>query len=237
MKKLLALLLLLPALAFGQQGTAFPLTPNKAAITSGTINGTTIGATMPSTGKFTSVDASTKYTFGGWDVISSPSSFVLKLGGPGTGQFRTVEIWANTTGNVATKSATFTDSTATLYGGLTVGTNIGLSASALTNIGGATGGTGRISVTGATSIFTLGSGGYSSPVGLVLVAGAKSTDATVIFTDLVLFIQGGGAPTVISSQELNTPSARTYSVMGADLKLAMTANTYFVNGVLISQGN
>lgn len=121
---------------------------------------------------------------------------------------------------------------------VSAGTGLAISASGLTDVHGTPPvGAGRVSVAAATAIYTLGSGGFASvAAGLVFVTGALSTDNTKIFTDLVIFL-GGGSATVISSQTLNTPAARTYSVVGNDLKVAMAANTYFVNAIGISQGN
>ena len=89
--------------------------------------------------------------------------------------------------------------------------------------------TDRISVTGATTIFSIATSGSSvgASSAVVLVNGYDTGTTTNSFTDLVLFI-GGQTPVVISSVNRGSPSARTYTASGGALQLAMASGTYNV---------
>jgi hypothetical protein len=90
-------------------------------------------------------------------------------------------------------------------------------------------GTDRISVTGATTIWTIATSGSS--VGqsgvLLLVNGYDTGTTTKSFVDLVLFVQGV-TPVVVSSTSTGSPAARTYTASGANAQLAMASGTYNV---------
>lgn len=69
----------------------------------------------------------------------------------------------------------------------------------------------------------------------VIVAGIKSTDSTVFFTDVVLTSNtNGSTPTVISSNVNGSPAARTYTIASNNLKLTMASDTYRINCHFIS---
>jgi hypothetical protein len=63
---------------------------------------------------------------------------------------------------------------------------------------------------------------------LVLVSGTLSGNPNTQFTDLVVYMTNGAA-TVVSSTVRGTPAARTYSVLGNDLRLAVAAGAYTVS--------
>ena len=89
--------------------------------------------------------------------------------------------------------------------------------------------TGRISVAGATTIYSIANGGASvgSSATLVLVNGYLVVTPTNSFIDLVLFMPSG-TPSVISAINRGSPAARTYTSSGANLQLAMASGTYNV---------
>lgn len=70
---------------------------------------------------------------------------------------------------------------------------------------------------------------------LVIVAGVKSTDPGVFFTDLVLTSNtNGSTPTVVSANNQGSPATRTYDITSNSLRLTMSANTYRINCHFIS---
>ena len=97
-------------------------------------------------------------------------------------------------------------------------------------------GTGRISVTGATTIWSIVSGGSSvgASVALVLANGYNTASSTNSFVDLVLFIPNG-TPAVISSINRGAPAVRTWTVSGNSLRLAMASGTYNVASAITEQ--
>jgi len=97
-------------------------------------------------------------------------------------------------------------------------------------------GTGRISVTGATTIWSIVSGGSSvgASVALVLANGYNTASPTNSFVDLVLFMPSG-VPMVISSINRGVPAVRTWTSSGASLQLAMAAGTYNVASAITEQ--
>lgn len=100
--------------------------------------------------------------------------------------------------------------------------------------------TDRISVTGATTIFTPSLSGSSvgASGALLLVNGYNTAAATNSFLDLVLYITGV-APVVITGGTVNrgAPAARTYSNSGGTLALAMASGTYNVAVSSIEQSD
>jgi hypothetical protein len=103
-------------------------------------------------------------------------------------------------------------------------------------------GSDRISIPSgaATTIFSLGTSGASvgTSSAAFLVNGYKTSDATVVFTDWVLFL-GGVAPLQVGSREKNAPGARTYTANGgssADVAIAGGA-TYNVSVLDLEQAN
>jgi hypothetical protein len=89
--------------------------------------------------------------------------------------------------------------------------------------------TDRISVAGATTIFSIATSGSSvgASSAIVLVNGYDTGTTTNSFTDLVLYI-GGVTPVVVSSVNRGSPAARTYTTSGIALQLAMASGTYNV---------
>jgi hypothetical protein len=89
--------------------------------------------------------------------------------------------------------------------------------------------TDRISVTGATTIFSIATGGSSvgASGAVLLVNGYNTASSTNSFIDLVLFI-GSNTPTVLGSVNRGSPAARTYTASGSNLQLAMASGTYNV---------
>ena len=87
----------------------------------------------------------------------------------------------------------------------------------------------RISVAGATTIYSIINTGSSvgASVALVLVNGYLVATPTNSFVDLVLFMPSG-TPVVISSINRGSPAARTYTSSGNSLQLAMASGTYNV---------
>lgn len=89
--------------------------------------------------------------------------------------------------------------------------------------------------TSATTLLTTPLGGafqVSQQCGLFLVNGVWITDGTYAFTDLILITAtGANARTVVtvSSNSIGGAHARTYSISGADIKLAMATATYRVS--------
>jgi hypothetical protein len=86
----------------------------------------------------------------------------------------------------------------------------------------------------ATTLLTTPLGGAfqaAQQCGLFLVNGVWTSDATVAFTDLILVTAtGANARTVVtvSSNSIGGAHARTYSISGGDIKLAMATATYSV---------
>lgn len=98
--------------------------------------------------------------------------------------------------------------------------------------------TDRISVTGATTIFTpalIGSSVGASGV-FVLVNGYDTSTTTNSFLDVVMYVVGQ-TPVVIVSGSVNrgTPAVRTYTNSGGTLQLAMFSGTYNVSCSSIEQ--
>jgi hypothetical protein len=89
--------------------------------------------------------------------------------------------------------------------------------------------TNRISVTGATTIFSIATSGSSvgASSAIVLVNGYDTGTTTNSFTDLVLYI-GGVTPVVVSTVNRGVPAIRTYTTSGIALQLAMATGTYNV---------
>ena len=96
--------------------------------------------------------------------------------------------------------------------------------------------TGRISVAGATTIYSIINTGSSvgSSATLVLVNGYLVATPTNSFIDLVLFMPNG-TPAVISAINRGSPAARTYTSSGISLQLAMASGTYNVANSNIEQ--
>jgi fibronectin-binding autotransporter adhesin len=94
----------------------------------------------------------------------------------------------------------------------------------------------RISVAGATTIYSIANGGSSvgSSAALVLVNGYLVATPTNSFIDLVLFMPSG-TPSVISAINRGSPAARTYTSSGSSLQLAMASGTYNVANSNIEQ--
>lgn len=90
--------------------------------------------------------------------------------------------------------------------------------------------TDRISVAGATTIFSIATGGSSvgASGAVILVNGYNTASSTNSFIDLVLFI-GSNTPTVLGSVNRGSPAARTYTASGNNLQLAMASGTYNVS--------
>jgi hypothetical protein len=80
--------------------------------------------------------------------------------------------------------------------------------------------------TSTTTIFTSQTVGSIETSNLVIVNGVLSGTGSN-FADLVLFLTNGSA-VVISSTTSGGPAARTYSVSGVNLRLAMASGTYVV---------
>jgi hypothetical protein len=98
--------------------------------------------------------------------------------------------------------------------------------------------TNRISVAGATTIFSIALSGSSvgASSAVLLVNGYNTASSTNSFTDLVLFI-GGVTPVVVSSVNRGSPAARTYTASGNALQLAMASGTYNVANSSTEQAN
>ena len=97
--------------------------------------------------------------------------------------------------------------------------------------------TDRISVTSATTIFSIATSGSSvgASSAFLLVNGYDTGTTTNSFTDLVLFI-GGQTPVVVSTVNRGSPAARTYTASGGSaLALAMASGTYNVANSNIEQ--
>ena len=89
--------------------------------------------------------------------------------------------------------------------------------------------TDRISVTGATTIFSIATSGSSvgASGAVVLVNGYDTGTTTNSFIDLILFVQGV-TPVVVSTTNRGIPAVRTYTASGTALQLAMATGTYNV---------
>jgi len=72
------------------------------------------------------------------------------------------------------------------------------------------------------------SGGGLSEGSFSVISGSLSGTPATKFIDVVLWIASGGAPSVIANQDSGTPSARTYTVSGNSLQLAMASGSYQV---------
>jgi hypothetical protein len=97
--------------------------------------------------------------------------------------------------------------------------------------------TDRISVTGATTIFSIATSGSSvgASSAFLLVNGYDTGTTTNSFTDLVLFI-GGQTPVVVSTVNRGVPAVRVYTASGGTaLQLAMASGTYNVANSTIEQ--
>jgi hypothetical protein len=104
--------------------------------TAGTMDKMAIGGTTPAAGAFTTLTASSTmiatsfvsaqpagsgigYKHGGWDIVGD-NGFAVRFGGQTNGQFRSVELWANSTGNVAGKVVDVSNGTVAVTGVLTL---------------------------------------------------------------------------------------------------------------------
>lgn len=89
--------------------------------------------------------------------------------------------------------------------------------------------------TSETTLLTTPLGGsfqVSQQCGLFLVNGVWGSDMSVAFTDLILITAtGANARTIVtlSSNSINGAHTRTYSISGADIKLALATGTYLVS--------
>lgn len=94
----------------------------------------------------------------------------------------------------------------------------------------------RTAVSGATTIFALGTTGASLGASgcLVVVNGYQQGTTTNSFVDLILFVSGVN-PEVVKQTNRGSPSARTYTASGGDIQLAMAANTYDVATSVVEQ--
>lgn len=84
--------------------------------------------------------------------------------------------------------------------------------------------------TTATTLYTIT--GYSGGLSLV-----RGSDASNVFGDLVFWGPVGGATAVSSKTLLGAPAARTYTVVGSDLRLALASGTYSVDTFTLELGN
>ncbi len=75
-------------------------------------------------------------------------------------------------------------------------------------------------ITAATTIFTIPAAGQA----VVFVSGTDNSTSN--FLDIVVFASSGAAVAATSSTTTGAPAARTYSVVGTALKLAMASGTY-----------
>ena len=66
---------------------------------------------------------------------------------------------------------------------------------------------------------------------MLLVAGLKDGSSSIAFTDLIVVAPGGSETTVnvVSTSNSSSADARTYSMAGDAIKVAMAANTYDIN--------
>lgn len=73
--------------------------------------------------------------------------------------------------------------------------------------------------------------------GLFLVQGVSTGDTTIGFTDLIILTGVNAANTVVavSSNDIGAADARTYSISGTDLQLAVASGTYNIRMVGIDQ--
>ncbi len=89
--------------------------------------------------------------------------------------------------------------------------------------------------TSATTLLTTPLGGAfqaSQQTGLFIVNGVWTSDSATAFTDLILVTSNGGntrSVVVISSNSVGGAHARTYSISGASIQLAMATATYRVS--------
>jgi len=72
---------------------------------------------------------------------------------------------------------------------------------------------------------TIGSGGRGA---LLFVIGTLEGDATVHFSDLLVFNRYDASVTIINSETAKGADSRTYSPSGAQIKMSIDANTYNV---------
>jgi hypothetical protein len=124
----------------------------------------------------------------------------------------------------ATTSGLLTDSANLTFDGTTL-TTVNVTAGVRNNITS----TNRISVTGATTIFSIATSGSSvgASGAVVLVNGYDTGTTTNSFIDLILFVQGV-TPVVVSTTNRGIPAVRTYTASGTALQLAMATGTYNV---------
>jgi len=88
--------------------------------------------------------------------------------------------------------------------------------------------TARISVSGATTLSNLTTGGsVGATVALYIVNGYNTGGAGNSFVDIVAAV-AGAATSTISSIAKGSPAARTYSMSGSSFQLAMASGTYNV---------
>jgi hypothetical protein len=200
---------------------------------SGAFNGT-VGATTPNTGAFTNISANNNITFSNKGTLFASGQVGFSYRDVNTALY----LQMPTGGLVITDSSLNTK--AEFY---TAGASTGL---AVTGTLSATGqfsasnavlgirnnitSTDRISVAGATTIFSIATGGSSvgASGAVILVNGYNTASSTNSFIDLVLFI-GSNTPTVLGSVNRGSPAARTYTASGNNLQLAMASGTYNVS--------
>jgi trimeric autotransporter adhesin len=198
-----------------------------AAITGGTINGTSIGATTPSTGVFSEIDVD-NLELNGNAIISTDTNGNIDLTPNGTGTVNVTKLTNSslTSGRVtyATTAGLLTDSANLLYSGtdltvygLTVGrgagavaTNTAVGASALAAI--TTGA--RNTAIGYNSLLTNSTGGLNTAVGEGSLKNNTAGNNTAVGVNSLLSNTSGSENTAIgrSSASVNTTGASLVAV-------------------------
>ena len=195
MKRLLALILLLPLLAIGQvtttpSTTGVPAPQSAVAITGGSINGTPIGATTASTGAFTTLSA-TKPTAGDVAIFTN---------GGGTPRTAFVYSDANNVG--------FFDAASAGGNGMLIGTSSN-------TISVQTGGVTRWASSSGTAMAVTG----TISVSAIAASGAAQTGYLCYNTTGGVLTYDSGATCLVSREEYKTNLGRINGALSTVLKL------------------
>ena len=193
-------------------GTIASLVATTADINGGTIDGTTVGATTPSTGAFTTLSASTSGSISGTGLPYLANSLMLRNNGTGDSQ-----LWAlgpNTSTN-GTMTFVVADSDGSATYGFAVGSNTGLAVS------GALSATGSISTTGGDVLIRGAAGGFitqNSGAGGLYIANTGTS------TNMRLLVTNGAAANV------------TALTLAADSGAATFASSLSTTGITMGSG-
>ena len=226
-------------LSGGNLSVTTPYNPTLVGITGGSVNGTTVGASSPSTGAFTSLVATGAISGSGFtNFLSSP--LPIGSGTPNTGTFTTL----NTTGVASLSSVLVGNATGGALGAGTVNAT-GLYVNGVAVAGGLTvpnssiiGGNGSVLTSVTVSTGLTFSGGALSVTTPFVPSGVAITGGSVNGTPIGASIASTGAfTTLASSGQLSPASVVVGSPTGGNEGAGtINATGIYLNGVAVAGG-